>query len=89
VPSYLFGRYGDDAKVVKLFIADQRTVSSGALIFRNSDCREADKAIGVVLRHNSEGPMALLAAQALRAALPVSIRDQGSTIAARIDALSD
>lgn len=89
VPSYLSGRYGDGARVVKLSVADQRTVSSGSLIFRNSDCRDADRAIGVVLRHNPDGPMALLAAQALQAALPVSIRDQGNTIAARIEGLKD
>src|SRR5690606_34327296 len=52
VPSYLSGRYGDDAKVVKLCVDQQRTVSCGSLIFRNSDYRQLDKAIGVVLRHD-------------------------------------
>ncbi|MBJ6987317.1 FAD-dependent oxidoreductase [Devosia sp. MC521] len=89
VPTFLSGRYGEQTKVVKLFIADQRMVSSGSLIFRNSDSREADKAIGVVLRHNPEGPIALLTAEAFQAALPVSIRDQGSTIAARIESITD
>ncbi|WIY53685.1 FAD-dependent oxidoreductase [Devosia sp. YIM 151766] len=85
VPAYLEGRFGDDALWVKLVPAQSRRLSSGALIYRNSDSTQPLYAVGVVLRPSGEAAMALIAAETVRAGLPVIVRDQGRAIAAQID----
>lgn len=79
VPAYLQGRYGKAARVVRLLPPEPRLFESGALIYRTSDDNHPSASIGVVLRHDDEGALALLSAQAVAAALPVVVRDKGAT----------
>lgn len=82
VPPYLAGRFGPDAKVVRLLTAEPRALETGALIFPNSDTRHPREAIGVVLRFTSEGPMALVSSVVATAGLPVVVRDKGQIVPA-------
>lgn len=85
IPPYLEGRFGQHAKLVNLVPDEPRQLGSGALVYRNSDPAGPLEAIGVVLRPMGEGALALMEKAAADARLPVSVRDQGRAIAARID----
>lgn len=84
IPAYLRGRFGPGAVVVRLLPGEPRVLQTGAMIFRSSDISHPLKAIGVVLRQADSGTIALVTADARRAGLPVSVRDRGQAIAARI-----
>jgi sarcosine oxidase subunit alpha len=87
LPPYLRGRFGPDARVIRLAVAEARTFETGALIYRSTDAGQPLAAIGVVLRQAEGGTLALLAASAAKAGLPVVIRDKGAT-SARVEPLS-
>lgn len=79
VPTFLRGRYGADARLVRLVPPEPRAFEAGALIYRTSDDDHPGVSIGVVLRHDEHGPLALLSARAATARLPVVVRDKGFT----------
>ncbi|MHA6298111.1 FAD-dependent oxidoreductase [Devosia sp. CAU 1758] len=81
IPSYLHGRFGRSAALVRLVPAEGRWFEVGALIYRSSDAHHPLDAIGVVLRQTERGALALVTAQALSAGLPVIIRDKGAVLA--------
>lgn len=85
VPSYLEGRFGGDAVLVRIVPAEPRRLETGALIYRNSDAANPLQAVGVVLRPDGDAALALMHRHISRAGLPVSVRDQGRAIAARIE----
>ncbi|MCP8884237.1 FAD-dependent oxidoreductase [Devosia sp. XJ19-1] len=81
LPHYLQGRFGPDARIVRLVPSVQRIFEPGALIYRSSDDIHPLEAIGVVLRQSVNGTMGLVAAQAASAGRPVTIRDKGAALA--------
>lgn len=85
IPDYLRGRFGAEAKLVRIVPDTARQLSSGALLYRRSDISRPLDAVGVILRPLGEAAIALIAADAAQAGLPVSVRDQGRPIAARIE----
>ena len=86
IPSYLKGRYGPDAQVVRLVPGESRTFDAGALVYRSSDYSHPLQSIGAVLRQGSGAAIALVAAPAIAAGLPVTVRDKGTALA-RIEPL--
>lgn len=85
VPAFLAGRFGPDARLVRLVPSEPRKFESGALIYRSSGPSQPLQASGVILRPEGEAAMALITAETAMAGLPVIVRDQGRAIAARIE----
>ncbi len=86
IPDYLQDRFGDDAVLALLRPTESRRLEPGMLIYRSSDVSEPARAIGVVLRDTTEGALALASREAMAAGLSVSLRDQGRSIPARLEA---
>ncbi|SMQ61150.1 sarcosine oxidase subunit alpha [Devosia lucknowensis] len=84
VPNYLRGRFGPDARLVRLRPGEPRSFDPGALVYRSSDLGTPTDAVGVVLRETPEGTVALISAAASAIALPVTVRDKG-VVQARIE----
>ena len=80
IPSYLNGRFGRGAALVRLVPAEGRRFEVGALIYRSSDARHPLEAIGVVLRQSDKDTLGLVTAPTLSAGLPVTIRDKGAVL---------
>lgn len=78
IPPYLRGRYGSDARTVRLRPVETRSFEIGALIYRNADEADPLGAVGVVLRETDAGCMALVAAEIARPGVNVTIRDKGT-----------
>lgn len=87
VPAYLAGRFGPDARVVRLTLKEARAIEPGALIYRSSDASHPLRAIGVVLRQRGHATFALVSARALSTGLPVSIRERGQVLSAKLEAV--
>ncbi len=85
VPSYLEGRFGEQARIVHLTPDEARQLSSGALIYRRSDPPGPFEAIGVVLRPAGKAALALMAGDAARSGLEVTVLDQGRPVPVRIE----
>ncbi|ODT72129.1 MAG: hypothetical protein ABS75_04850 [Pelagibacterium sp. SCN 63-23] len=89
VPTYLAGRFGADARVVRLTPDEERSLETGSLLYRSSDIDQPLLAIGVVLRPADRGAIALVAKHAIRTGLPVSVRDRGRAIPAKLEVLEE
>ncbi len=87
VPSYLEGRFGIAAKLVKVTFDQPRQVSSGTLLHAGPDAVGPLDAIGVVLRDSDDGAIALIDNEMARDGLAVSLSDQGQSISARIQSI--
>lgn len=87
VPPYLVGRYGEDAKIVRIVPDEPRVLEAGALIYPDSDTKHPIHAIGVVLRYATSGTVGLVVAQAGSSRHPVTVRERGQIIRAQIEAL--
>lgn len=85
VPQWLSGRFGDDARIVELHGTG---LEAGSLLYPNSDQRDPEQAVGVVVRPAGENSvaLALLSASMAHAGLPVSVRSVRGTTEARIGA---
>ena len=83
VPDFLFGRYGQEAKIVRIIPNEARVLEPGALIFANSDAKHPDQAIGVVLRDGAAGAVGLVTGNAAATGYPVTIRDKGQIVRAQ------
>ncbi len=84
IPAYLVGRYGPEARIVRIVPNEARILEPGALIFPNSDARHPDEAIGVVLRHDPAGAVGLVAARAATTGFPLTVREKGQIVRAQI-----
>lgn len=89
LPVYLTGRFGEDARLVRLVPDEPRALDAGALIFPNSDTDHPALAVGVVLRHTALGPLALVAAHGAAADYPLTVRDKGQIVRVRTAAIDD
>lgn len=87
VPSYLGGRFGNSAKLVKIFFDEPRQISSGTLLHAGPDAMGPLEAIGVVLRDSDDGAIALVANRMAKDGHTVSLSDQGQSILVRIQAI--
>lgn len=87
VPPYLNGRFGPDAVVARIALAEQRRLEAGALIFDSPDADGPFAAVGVILRPHENGAMALLAPAVAAQGCKVSIRDQGQPVPGRVELL--
>lgn len=85
VPPYLLGRFGDDARVVRVILREKRLLDTGALIYRSSDGGRPTDALGVILRSSPDSTTALVAASVAMAGRAVSVHDQGRAISATIE----
>lgn len=86
IPAYLRGRYGREARVVRLVPTTARSFSPGALIYRSSDASHPPDSVGVVLYETGEGSFGLVSAQVSGAGVPVTVRDKGA-VQVRIEAI--
>lgn len=87
IPSYLEGRFGTAAKLVKITFDEPRQVSSGSLLHVGPDAVDPLGAIGVVLRASDDGAIALIDDGMAKEGLTVSLSDQGQSISARVRAI--
>lgn len=78
IPSYLHGRYGAEAKVMRLVPQDGRSLEAGTLIFADLDSSAALSAIGVVLRPTENGASCLVGVQPGQS--PLYARDHGQMV---------
>lgn len=78
VPAYLKGRYGRDARVVRLVPREPRSFEPGALAFLDPDETAPPKSVGVVLGELDGTSLALMADPVGRQAHIVTIRDKGA-----------
>lgn len=87
IPSFLIGRYGPEARLVRIVPSEARILEAGALIFPDSDARHPHYSIGVILRHDPAGAIGLVAANAATIDYPVTVREKGQIVRAQIAAL--
>ncbi len=87
IPSYLEGRFGTTAKLVRIIFDEPRQISSGTLLHAGPDAVGPFSAIGVVLRDSAEGAIALMDDGMAKDGLAVSLSDQEQPISARIRSL--
>ena len=87
IPSFLIGRYGPEARLVRIVPGEARILEAGALIFPDSDARHPHYSIGVILRHEPAGAIGLVAASAATIDYPVTVRENGQIVRAQIAAL--
>lgn len=87
IPSFLLGRYGPEARLVRIIPSEARILEAGALIFPDSDARHPFQSIGVVLRHDPAGAVGFVAASAATTNYPVTVREKGQIVRAQIAAL--
>lgn len=85
IPAYLHGRFGQGATLAKLLPGEARVLETGALVYRSSDASSPLRAIGVVLRPCPGGAVALMRSDTMRFGLPVTVRDQGRAVSARLE----
>ncbi|KKB09050.1 FAD-dependent oxidoreductase [Devosia chinhatensis] len=89
VPTYLSGRYGGDATLMRIIPSETRRLSTGALIYRNSDMVGPTHSVGVVLRALGDHAIALVQSDLALPELAVTVRDQGRAISAKTADLGD
>jgi sarcosine oxidase subunit alpha len=82
IPAFLIGRYGPEAKILRIIPEEARILEPGALIFPNTDTRHPDQSIGVILRHHSAGAVGIVAAK-IATEYPVTVREQGQFVRAQ------
>lgn len=84
MPSFLAGRYGNDAQLWVITPSDARTLEPGALIHRSADDADPLEAIGVVVRVTAGATIALLAASHPGAGQTVAVREQDRATSVRL-----
>ncbi len=84
VPEFLTDRYGSDAGLWLIKPHDARWLEAGALIQPNSDVSDPAAAVGVVLRHNKDGCIALLRAGFAQAGQTAAVCEPGRATPVRV-----
>lgn len=91
VPPYLSGRFGPDARLMRVVAEDGRTLETGALLQRRSDSPSPLDAVGVVLRSlgSALGSVALVHPEWAGPGVVVTVMDERRAVRSRIEALSE
>jgi sarcosine oxidase, subunit alpha len=84
VPSFLSGRFGNDAQLWVIAPSETRTLEPGALIHRSADDTDPLSAIGVVVRVTTDATIALLAASHTGAGQTAAVREQDRATSVRL-----
>ena len=84
VPSFLAGRFGNDAQLWVIAPSETRTLEPGALIHRSADDTNPMAAIGVVVRVTTDATIALIAASHTGASQTAAVREQDRATSVRL-----